>query len=167
MVSDPVLWFSSKLSLNCCIVSLYRFTSLFVLLSVAIKTNLAQLYSLDSANFHHIMSVSRISVRSVCSVTGCPSITGTDVILSSLRSTPGEQTGKQIQMEIELSVKTIDSTALGHKYRLFISLYYLFHFCLAWCHAFVIFIPFLYVLKCVCVYIYLYSIYRLLTYDFS
>ncbi len=110
MVSDPVLWFSSKLPLNCCIVSLYRFTSLFVLLSVAIKTNLAQLHSLDSANFHHIMSVSRISVRSVCSVTGCTSITGTDVILSSLRSTPGEQTGKQVQMEIELSVKTIDST---------------------------------------------------------
>ncbi len=140
MVSDPVLWFSSKLSLNCCIVSLYRFTSLFVLLSVAIKTNLAQLYSLDSANFHHIMSVSRISVRSVCSVTGCTSITGTDVILSSL-STPGEQTGKQVQMVIELNVKTIDSTALGHKYRLFISLYnYLFHFCLAWCHAGIIFI---------------------------
>ncbi len=141
MVSDPVLWFSSKLSLNCCIVSLYRFTSLFVLLSVAIKTNLEQLHSLDSANFHHIMSVSRISVRSVCSVTGCTSITGTYVILSSLRSTPGEQTGKQIQMEIKLSVKTIDSTALGHKYRLFISLYYyLFHFCLAWCHAGIIFI---------------------------
>ncbi len=97
MVSDPVLWFSSKLSLNCCIVSLYWYTSLFVLFSVAIKTNLAQLHSLESANFHR-MSVSRISVRSVCSVTGCPSITGTDVILSSLRSTPGEQTGKQIQM---------------------------------------------------------------------
>lgn len=92
----------------------YRFTSLFVLFSVAIKTNLAQLRSLESANFHQIMSISRISVRSVCSVTDWPSITGIDVILSSLRRTPGEQTETVSQMEIEFCLHPHICTHIWH-----------------------------------------------------